>query len=157
MLWKLLALFVLVPLAELILLLLLAQRTSFLTTMLVVLGTGVAGTLLARSQGWKTLQIIHSELAQGRIPTDSLLDAALILCAGVLLLTPGLMTDALGLSLLVPTCRRKYRHWLRQWFGRHFRLPSDAFSSSHQRSEIVDSYVVDSHPDDPQEGRETRQ
>ena len=144
MLWKLLALFVLVPMAELTLLLLLARQTSPWTALLVVLGTGVAGTLLARSQGWKTLRNIQLESSQGKIPTDSLLDAAMIFCAGALLLTPGLLTDAVGLSLLIPFFRRRYRQLLRRWIGRHFRVGSFGSTGSAERTKIIDSYIVDS-------------
>ena len=77
-LWKLLALFILVPLAELWLLLVLARHTSVWTALLVVMVTGVAGTLLVKAQGWRTMRRITEELQQGRLPTDALLDAAMI-------------------------------------------------------------------------------
>ncbi len=146
MLGKLLALFVLVPLAELTLLLLLARQTGLWTALATVVGTGVAGTLLARSQGLKTLRGIQRELSEGKIPTDRLLDAAMIFCAGALLLTPGLLTDAFGLSLLIPVFRRRYRQILRQWISRHFHVGPFASTGTAERSEIIDSYVVDATP-----------
>ncbi len=154
MLWKLLALFVLVPLVELVLLLILAAHTGLGTTLLIVVGTGVAGTLLARSQGWKTMRNIQLAVSQGKNPTDSLLDAAMIFCAGALLLTPGLLTDALGLSLLVSPVRRQYRKLLRRWISRHFQIGSFDSTVTDDRSEIIDSYVVDSPP--PPEKRAPR-
>ena len=109
----------------------------------------------ARSQGWRTCQRIRNELAAGRIPTDSLLDALLILVAGILLLTPGLLTDALGVSLLIPPCRRRFRQRLIRWIGAHFRIHSFAAGdarSGHEQSEVIDGYVVD----DSERGRNGR-
>ena len=140
---KLLALFILVPLAELWLLLLLARHTSVLTTLLVVIATGVAGTLLVKAQGWRTMRRVAEELRQGRLPTDALLDAAMIFCAGVLLLTPGLLTDVLGISLLIPYCRRRYRRAAMTWIRTHTRIQSWIGTPPDARSEIVDSYVID--------------
>jgi UPF0716 protein FxsA len=119
---KLLVLFVCVPLVELWLLLLLAEHTSVGVALAVVIVTGVTGTLLARAQGWHTLRAIRAEVARGRFPGTSLIDAAMILCAGALLLTPGLLTDALGLSMLIPGCRRLYRRMAQQWIRSHFQL-----------------------------------
>ncbi|MHB8971891.1 MAG: FxsA family protein [Pirellulaceae bacterium] len=147
MLLKLFALFILVPLAELWLLLVLARNTSVLTTLLLVMVTGLAGTILARSQGLRTFRKIGSELTQGRIPTDSLLDAALIFCAGVLLLTPGLLTDIVGISLLIPVCRRYYRAAAVKWIRARFRIDSLTAARPEGRSEIIDSYVI-GPPDD---------
>jgi len=118
-----------------------------LTTLLLVIVTGLAGTILAKSQGLRTFRKISSELTQGRIPTDSLLDAAMIFCAGGLLLTPGLLTDIFGISLLIPYCRRRYRAAAVKWIRAHFRIESLTAARPAGRSEIVDSYVIGS-PDD---------
>ena len=149
MLLKLLVLFVCVPLIELALLLTLAKYTSLVLTLLVVVVTGVAGTLLARAQGWQTFQRIQRETSQGNLPTDSLIDAAMIFCAGALLLTPGLLTDAFGLSLLIPTFRKYYRAGLLRWVKRHFKVEQFDSSGAGANSEIIDSYVVQQQPDQP--------
>lgn len=142
MLLKLLALFIAVPLVELILLLLLAEKTSALTAFTVVVVTGVAGTLLARSQGWKTLRRIRLEFNSGQLPTGALLDAAMIFCAGALLLTPGLLTDILGLSLLIPWFRQRCRRRITAWIDRHLQVQSFGGASAPERTKIIDSYVV---------------
>ncbi|MFO7903351.1 MAG: FxsA family protein [Pirellulaceae bacterium] len=146
MLQKLLFLFVVVPLVELMLLLLLADWTSAQFTFLLVIVTGVVGTLLARSQGWKTFRRIQLELNNGKLPTDALLDAAMIFCAGTLLLTPGVLTDILGMTLLIPICRRWYRRRLLTWIRRHFKIQTFHSAAADDRSRIIDSYVVDSPP-----------
>lgn len=122
MLLKLLLLFVFVPLAELALLLYLADVFSWQHTLLLVIATGVVGTLLARSQGWRTWVRIRDELAAGQMPAESLLDAVLIFVAGALLLTPGVLTDALGISLLIPWCRHHYRRRMVAWFKSRFTI-----------------------------------
>ena len=147
MLWKLFLLFVILPLVELALLLYLGELTHWWVSLLVVILTGLVGAALARSQGWHTMRRIQRELAEGQLPADAMLDAVLIFLAGALLLTPGMITDAVGLSLLVPPCRRWYKKRLVNWFQRRFSI--SAFGPSGgptgagpQRTEVIDSYVV---------------
>lgn len=146
MLRKLLFLFVVVPLVELMLLLFLADWTSAEFTVLLVIVTGVVGTFLARSQGWKTFRRIQLELSNGTLPADALLDAAMIFCAGTLLLTPGVLTDILGMTLLIPVFRRWYRGPLLRWIRRHFKVQTFHSTARDDRTRIIDSYVVDSPP-----------
>jgi UPF0716 protein FxsA len=154
---KLLVLFIVVPLVELWLLLLLAQHTTASFTLLVVIVTGVVGTALARSQGWRTYQQIHQQVHEGHLPAEALLDAAMIFVAGALLLTPGILTDLFGLSLLVPFFRRQYRRWTAEWMKRHFRVTTfPPPSPPGSRSRIIDSYVVDEdHEGGPAGGTES--
>lgn len=146
---KLLALFVFVPFVELVLLLQLAKYTSIGFTLGVIVLTGVVGSMLARHQGWRTMQSIQQQLESGKLPTEPLLDAAMIFFAGALLLTPGVLTDAFGLSLLIPLCRRFYRQRLSGWIRRNFRVQSFNYDASRPDSprddqdDVVDSYVVD--------------
>lgn len=154
MLLRLLSLFILIPLAELVLLLYLADVTSWQFTLLLVIATGVAGTLLARSQGLRTWLRIREELAAGRMPADSLLDGVLIFVAGALLLTPGILTDLFGISLLIPVCRDYYRRRLVAWFKSRFTIrtsgPTAGFGAgaqTHGRSEVIDSYVIEQEPE----------
>ncbi|HUG69415.1 MAG TPA: FxsA family protein [Pirellulaceae bacterium] len=151
MLFYLLLLFIVVPFVELALLLKLAELTSWLHTLLLVIATGVLGTWLARSQGMRTYRKIQQSLSAGQMPTDSLLDAAMIFVAGALLLTPGMLTDLFGFSLLFPMTRQLYRRWLVQRFKARFTMQTRFGSSEpRQESEIIDSYVVEHHsePDD---------
>jgi UPF0716 protein FxsA len=146
-LFYLLLIFIVVPFVELALLLKLADLTSWWHTLLLVIVTGVLGTWLARSQGVRTYRKIQQSLSAGQMPTDSLLDAAMIFVAGALLLTPGILTDLLGFSLLVPFTRLLYRRWLVQRFKARFTMQTTFGSSEpRQESEIIDSYVVEHHP-----------
>ena len=112
MLLGLLFLFTLVPLVELYLLIRLGTYVGAVDTIAIVIGTGVAGGLLAKSQGLAVLDRMRKELNQGRPPAESLFDGLLILIAGATLITPGLLTDGLGLLLLIPWSRKVFKSWL---------------------------------------------
>jgi UPF0716 protein FxsA len=99
------AAFVIVPVAELALLIRLGQWAGLLPTLLLVVATGVLGAALARREGLRTLLQIRADLRGGRFPMGRLLDGVLILFAGALLLTPGVLTDLVGFVLLVPGWR----------------------------------------------------
>ncbi len=106
---RLLLLFTIVPLLELFLLVKLGTVIGIGPTVLIVLCTGVLGAWLARQQGLGVLRRLSEDMAGGRLPTDALIDGLLILIAGAVLLTPGLITDALGFLLLVPQGRAVVR------------------------------------------------
>ena len=116
MFFRLVLLFTLVPLAELYLLLVTGRWLGVPATIALVLFTGALGAWLARSQGVATFARVRSQLAEGAMPTDALADGLLILVAGAVLLTPGLLTDVCGFLLLVPVSRAQIRRWLvRRW------------------------------------------
>ena len=102
---RLLLLFILTPLIELWLLMLVSNHLGPATTIWLVLVTGFVGASLARRQGLQTWIAIQRETQQGKMPAASLVDAMMIFVAGVLLITPGMMTDVVGFSLLVPPVR----------------------------------------------------
>ncbi len=106
---RLLLLFTILPLLELWLLLELGRLLGLLATVAVVLITGAVGATVARHQGLATLQRARRALADGRVPATEAVDGLLILLAGALLVTPGLLTDASGLVLLVPQARAVVR------------------------------------------------
>ena len=116
----LLLLFIVLPFVELTLLLWLGDKLGWLPALGIIIATGVLGAALVRLQGWLTLRNLRSEFSQGRLPTDALWDAGMILLAGALLITPGVLTDAFGFSLLVPPCRWIYRRWLTSWAKKRF-------------------------------------
>lgn len=105
MLLILILLFIVLPTVELGLLYSLSNEIGLGRTMLIALGTGVLGASLTRSQGLATLARISRQMAGGEVPTDALVDGAMILVAGAVLITPGILTDAFGFSLLLPPVR----------------------------------------------------
>ena len=110
----LLAAFVLMPLLELAVLLRVHQTVGMAATLAIVIVTGAVGAALARFQGLMTLRAIRMDLAEGRMPAPRLLDGLMILLAGALLITPGLVTDTIGFLLLIPALRRAIRGRLRR-------------------------------------------
>ena len=112
MLPRLILLFILVPLAELALLLAIADWTDWRFTLALVILTGIFGAWLARREGLRCLQGVQRELEQGRLPADALLDGLMILVAGTLLITPGVLTDLIGFGLLVRPLRARLRRCL---------------------------------------------
>ncbi len=120
---RLLILFTLVPLLELLLLVKLGEVIGFWATVALVVATGALGALLTRIQGLRVLRQVQAELREGRVPAERLLDGLLILIAGAVLLTPGLITDALGFFLLVPPGRRAVRKVISAAAARRFRIP----------------------------------
>ncbi len=114
----LLAAFIFIPLVELAVLIQIGRHLGTPGTLALVLLTGVAGALLVKLQGIMVMTRIHRDMAAHRLPANSLLDGAMILLAGALLITPGLLTDAVGFALLIPPVRAAVRTWLRRKFER---------------------------------------
>lgn len=110
---RLALLFVVVPILELLLLLQMGRWVGFWPTLALVISTGVAGAALARLEGLRVLLGAQRELRSGRMPTDALLGGVCVLIGGALLLTPGILTDLLGFSLLLPPTRRFWMERLR--------------------------------------------
>jgi UPF0716 protein FxsA len=119
--FRLLLLFTVVPLIELALLIQLGRVVGLAATIAIVLLTGIIGATLARWQGLATLRRVQTEMAEGRVPTDALVDGLLILVAGAVLFTPGLITDTIGFLLLIPPTRTAVRRALVEAFRRRVR------------------------------------
>ncbi|MDH3443697.1 MAG: FxsA family protein [Deltaproteobacteria bacterium] len=118
MLGRLILLFTIVPLAELFILIKIGSHIGALNTILLVIMTAILGAFLARLEGLRTLQQIQSSLSQGQIPAEEMIDGVLIFVGGVLLLTPGVLTDLFALVLLFPYTRTHFKRWLRRRFDR---------------------------------------
>ena len=118
MLFKLFLAFTLIPAAEIYLLIEIGSVIGAINTLLVILITGFVGAYLARLEGMHTLLKIQSNLQQGVMPAEEMIDAVIILVAGIVLLTPGFLTDAAGLLLLIPKVRFYFKRWLRKKFDR---------------------------------------
>ena len=152
MLLPLFLLFTLMPLLELWLLFQLSGRFGFWTTIAVVLATGMVGAALARWQGWQAMQRIRSEMSHGILPAQAMGDGVMILVAGVLLITPGVITDALGLALLVPPFRAAVRKLLQLWLAKNVRVETTFSAPGFERTDenIVDGRVIDAHVEEDQ-------
>jgi len=124
MLLRLLLLLTVVPLVELALLLWLADATDLWFTFALVIATGALGAALARHEGLRCWRRVHDEMAAGRLPGDPLLDGLMILLAGALLVTPGVLTDLVGFGLLLPPFRRVVKRSAARRFQAHLTIVS---------------------------------
>jgi len=104
--------FVVVTLAEIYVLVSVGQAIGGLSTVLLVIITAFIGSSLLRQQGWSTMAKAQQSMAEGRTPAMEMLEGVVILVSGILLLTPGFLTDGLGLLGLMP--------WSRHYFISHF-------------------------------------
>ncbi len=114
MLIKLILIFTIVPFIELSLLIELGTYIGTLNTIMVVVVTGIIGAFMARIAGLSVLFKIQENLRAGIFPKDEIFDGILILIGGAFLLTPGLLTDAVGFLLLLPLGRESVKRWLKE-------------------------------------------
>ena len=113
---QLFLLFAVLPIAELALMIQVGTSIGTAWTIAICLVTAFVGSRLAQAQGRGVFARIEEQLRKGMMPTQEVVDAVLILVAGVVLLTPGFMTDAFGLLLLLPPTRAMLKPRLIGWF-----------------------------------------
>lgn len=118
MLLKLFLAFTLIPFSELYLLIKIGYYLGAFNTILVVIVTGLLGAYLAKLQGIKTMMRVRESMNRGELPAEEMLDALLIFVAGIVLLTPGFITDLAGLAILIPNTRSLFKQWLRKKFDK---------------------------------------
>jgi len=114
---RLILLFILVPVAELILLIQLGRWVGLWPTLALIVITGTLGAALASREGLRAWHAFQEDLAQGRLPGRPILDGLSIFSGGALLLTPGLMTDILGFALVARPTRRWIQNRVVNRFG----------------------------------------
>lgn len=105
----LLLLFVVVPIAELWVIIRVGSAIGFLNTLAIIVGVAVVGSWLVKREGLRVWRRFTESLSRGRVPTRELVDGVLILGAGALLLTPGFVTDVFGVLMLFPPTRAVFR------------------------------------------------
>lgn len=107
---------VIVPAAEIAVLLLSGQTIGIWPTILLIILTGFLGAYLARQQGLETIRKTQDQLRRGMMPGDVILDGVSILVGGTLLLTPGFITDTFGFLLLAPPTRKVFKRMMLKLF-----------------------------------------
>lgn len=113
-----LAFFIGLPIAELMILMKVGEWIGFWRTIALIVVTAVVGASMWRSQGLRILWQIQDELRREQLPANSLIEGLMILVGGAFLLTPGFLTDALGFVCLVPWSRQTLRGYLKDWIKR---------------------------------------
>ncbi len=148
----LLLLFVGLPLLEFALLVRVYKALGLGNTIALVIVTGVVGSALARRQGLSVLRQMEARLAAGQVPGSQLGHGALIFAAGLLLITPGILTDVLGILLLVPVVRtfvaaRAFHFLARRFKGRIVFTPpvgpGDMGNPPTESARQVDARIID--------------
>lgn len=117
-LWALALLFLLVPIAELYVIFQVGDAIGVLWTFLLLAADSLLGSLLLKSQGRAVWQRFNHNLAQGRMPHREVIDGVLVIFGGAFLITPGFLTDIVGLALLLPPSRAVMRRYLVNRLGR---------------------------------------
>lgn len=116
--WALALLFLLVPVAELYVIYQVGDAIGVLWTFLLLAADSLLGSLLLKSQGRAVWRRFNDNLAQGRMPHREVLDGVLVIFGGAFLITPGFLTDVVGLALLIPPTRTAVRRVLVRRLGR---------------------------------------
>lgn len=112
--FKWILLFIAVPVAEVVIYIELGRHIGLVPTLTLIFGTGIAGAVLAKQQGFYIVRQIRNELRAGIVPGNQVLDGLLLLIGAVLLLTPGLLTDITGFVFVLPFTRRYIREWMKK-------------------------------------------
>ena len=137
--------------AEMAALILLGRTLGLVPTILLVLGGGIVGAWVARWQGLRTAMRARSQMAQGVLPTAEMTDGLLIAVAAVLLIIPGVLTDVLGLLLLIPPTRALLKRAVIGQFTRRSPLGRFTHAAEHDArgdgarprgDEIIDARVI---------------
>lgn len=154
-------LFTVVPLLELAALVWVGGQTAWWVPILIILVDALAGATLLRWQGFRVIQRIQADLAANRMPGDALVDGALILVAGVLLVTPGVLTDIVGFALLIPPLRKLVKRGVMAWMKHHVQVQTTGFTAGGSpkasgtsrptgRDEVIDARVINIRVEDVQ-------
>ena len=151
----LIVLFIVVPIAELAVLIQIGQAIGVWWTIALLIADAILGSLLARSQGRITWRRFNEALRDGRVPAREVMDGALVLFGGALLLTPGFLSDILGVFLLLPPTRALVRAVLvRRFAGRMVASmtgPRGGGGPRPRQTYDVEGSAVDSPPDSLQQ------
>jgi UPF0716 protein FxsA len=116
MLLKLFLAFTLIPVLEIYLLIKIGHYLGAFNTVVVVIVTALLGASLARHEGVRTMMRVRESLNRGELPAEEMLDAVLIFIAGIVLLTPGFITDIAGIAILIPAARSILKRRMRSKF-----------------------------------------
>jgi UPF0716 protein FxsA len=122
----LLLVFLVLPIAELYVILKVGDAIGIWWTLLLLAADSVIGTLLLRSQGRSVWRRFNAVLSEGRVPHREVLDGALVIFGGAFLITPGFITDLIGVALLLPPSRAMLRRLLVARLGRRVTVGTTA-------------------------------
>lgn len=135
-------LFTVLPALELAILIKIGTQIGASTTIMIIILTGIWGAYLARMQGFIILQKIQNNLNKGVMPSSELMDGLMILVGGIVLLTPGFITDTIGFLLLIPITRSLIKIFLQKRFEEMIKngqaVHISSFESTDKRFDDID-------------------
>jgi len=134
---KFIPLLIIIPLVELALLIQVGKLIGVWETIGLCVITGVLGAILVKLEGIKVWAKLQYELMQFRMPTKEMIDGLLILIGGILLLTPGIITDLIGFSLLLPFTRPLYRNYLNKKYEGKLKNVNQNFNQGQRKQAEV--------------------
>jgi UPF0716 protein FxsA len=152
-LWVLALLFLLVPVAELYVIYQVGDAIGVLWTFLLLAADSLLGSLLLKSQGRTVWRRFNDNLAQGRMPHREVIDGVLVIFGGAFLITPGFITDIVGLTLLIPPTRAVVRRFLVRRLGKRVMVGGGRQSYEGRRDYDVEGTARD-YDDIPRRGLE---
>lgn len=138
---RLLLLFVLLPLADLVLIWMLLQIHVGLTVLWILL-SGLIGAWYVRRQGMEVMADLRSSVEDNQVPTNIIVEGAIVLFAGGLLITPGLLTDLFGFSMLIKPCRRWYRRRILGWLKKKVTVTTFPMGQASGPDDVIDAEVI---------------
>lgn len=112
---KLIPLIILMPILDLYILVKASQAMGFGPTILLIIATGIAGYYLAKTEGKIVIKDINKAMGEGRVPGEEILTGFSILVGGFLLLLPGIVTDIIGITMVLPGTREFYKAYIKRW------------------------------------------
>ena len=111
--WKIITFIIVTPIIDLYILIKASQNMGFWTTIFLIIATGIAGYYLAKSEGKVVISNINRQLSQGNLPSDDLLTGLSIIIGGVFLIIPGIITDIIGITMILPGTREFYKRYIK--------------------------------------------
>jgi UPF0716 protein FxsA len=132
-------LFIIIPIIEITVIMQVGALLGVWPTVAIVILSAWLGAKYVRQQGLATLQSVQTKMAQGEMPSGEIVTGLMLLVAGVLLVTPGFVTDIFGLSLLIPAVRKAIAAQAQQ----HIKLKQAAYGSKFQQSQQGDTFEHD--------------
>ncbi|MDA9122367.1 FxsA family protein [Paracoccaceae bacterium] len=136
-------LFIAVPIIEIALFIQIGGFLGFWMTMLIVILTAIIGTRLVKSQGLNAIKDVQNSFINGGNTANSLINGALILVAGVLLLTPGFFTDFIGLTFLIPSTRSRWIKYGTKYFKTRVHFNAGSYQESQAESTSSQQDIID--------------
>ena len=136
-------LFIAVPIIEIALFIQIGGFLGFWVTMLIVILTAIIGTRLVKSQGLNAIKDVQNSFINGGNTANSLINGALILVAGVLLLTPGFFTDFIGLTFLIPSTRSWWIKYGTKYFKNRVHFNAGGYQESKAESTSSQQDIID--------------